>query len=103
VLVGGSGAEQVAAFGRTVAEAERAGERVGAMVPEGFEAALAGSGARLLRWGRWDAPDELGQRLYAAMRELDAAGVAVIVCPLPADEGVGRAICDRLRKSARTE
>ena len=103
VLVGGIGREQVEAFRRTVSEAELAGERVGAMVPDQFVAAVAGSGARVFDWGRWDAPDELGQRLYAAMRALDAEGVTVIVCPLPADEGVGRAICDRLWKSARTE
>lgn len=102
VLVGG-GAGQVEEFGRVVTEAVAAGERVGAMAPDRFEAALAGSGARVFRWGRWDAPEELGQRMYAGMRELDGAGVTVIVCPLPEDVGVGRAICDRLRKSARAE
>ena len=103
VLVGGSGPEQVEAFRRTVTEAALAGERVGAMVPDRFEAALAGCDAKEFRWGRWDAPEELGQRMYAAMRELDGAGVTVIVCPLPKAEGVGLAICDRLRKSARAE
>lgn len=103
VLVGGSGAKQVEAFGRLVKEAEHAGERVGAMAPDVFEAALEGSSAMVFRWGRWNSPQELGQRLYSAMRELDARGVTVIVCPLPEDSGVGRAICDRLRKSARTD
>ena len=103
VLVGGSGPDQVEAFRRTVTEAALAGERVGAMVPDRFEAALEGCDARVFRWGRWDAPEELGQRMYAAMRELDGAGVTVIVCPLPKAEGVGLAICDRLQKSARAE
>lgn len=103
VLVGGSGSEQVEAFRRTVAEAALAGERVGAMVPDRFEAALEGVSARVYPWGRWDCPEELGQRLYAGMRELDAQEVTVIVCPLPTAEGVGLAICDRLRKSARGE
>lgn len=103
VLVGGSGAAQVEAFRRTVTEAVAAGERVGAMVPDRFAAAVEGVDARVFDWGRWDAPEELGQRMYAAMRELDAAGVMVIVCPLPKAEGVGLAICDRLRKSARAE
>lgn len=103
VLVEGSGGAQVEAFRRRVMEAVAAGERVGAMVPDRFRAAVEGCGARLFDWGRWDAPEELGQRMYAAMRELDAAGVTVIVCPLPAVEGVGVAICDRLRKSARAE
>lgn len=103
VLVSGSGPEQVEAFRRTVLEAELAGERVGAMAPDGFEAGLEDCGAQVFAWGRWSAPEELGQRLYAAMRELDALGVTVIVCPLPEETGVGRAICDRLRKSARAE
>ncbi len=101
VLVGGSGAEQVEAFRRAVHEASLAGERVGAMAPDRFEGALEGLSARVLRWGRWDHPEELGRRLYGAMRELDAAGVTLIVCPLPEPAGVGLAICDRLRKSAR--
>ena len=103
VLVGGGGAAQVEAFRRTVLEVAAAGERVGAMVPDRFAAAVEGCEARVFDWGRWDAPEELGQRMYAAMRELDAAGVTVIVCPLPKAEGVGLAICDRLRKSARAE
>lgn len=103
VLVEGSGGAQVEAFRRTVLEAAAAGERVGAMVPDRFRAAVEGYGVQVFQWGRWDAPEELGQRMYAAMRELDAAGVTVIVCPLPAPEGVGVAICDRLRKSARAE
>ncbi len=103
VLVCGGGAEQVEAFRRTVLEAVAAGDQVGAMVPDRFAAAVRGSGAKVFDWGRWEVPEELGQRLYGAMRALDAEGVKVIVCPLPADEGVGRAICDRLRKSARTE
>jgi L-threonylcarbamoyladenylate synthase len=103
VLVAGSGPQQVEAFRQTVMEAVLAGERVGAMAPDGFETGLEGCGAQVFAWGRWSAPEELGQRLYAAMRELDALGVTVIVCPLPEDRGVGRAICDRLRKSARAE
>ncbi len=43
---------------------------------------------------------EAAANLYAALRELDAAGVAVIaVAPIP-DTGIGRAINDRLRRAA---
>jgi L-threonylcarbamoyladenylate synthase len=39
--------------------------------------------------------------VFAGLRELDAAGVAVIVCPLPTMDGVGVALRDRLEKAAR--
>ncbi len=48
-------------------------------------------------------PDELdaaARRLYAALRELDATGVDVIVAVLPPEAGVGAAIADRLRRAA---
>lgn len=103
ILIEGSGPQQVAAFRHAVMQAAQGGERVGAMAPDKFESALEGVAVKAFRWGHWNAPEELGQRLYAAMRELDAMGVTVIVCPLPMPEGVGLAICDRLRKSARTK
>jgi hypothetical protein len=40
---------------------------------------------------------------YAGLRWLDAAGVTVIVCPLPAAEGIGLAIRDRLVKAGNRE
>jgi L-threonylcarbamoyladenylate synthase len=48
-------------------------------------------------------PDDLdaaARGLYAALRELDASGVDVIVAALPAEHGVGAAIADRLRRAA---
>jgi len=76
---------------------ERAGERVGAMVPEGWNVRAAQSFA----WGSMDAPEVLARRLFAGLRELDAAGVDVIVCALPEGDGIVRAILDRLEKAAR--
>jgi L-threonylcarbamoyladenylate synthase len=35
------------------------------------------------------------------LRWLDAAGAAVIICPLPEAKGIGVAIRDRLQKAAR--
>ena len=44
----------------------------------------------------------LAHRLFAGLRELDAAGVDLILCPLPPPEGLGTAIQDRLLKAAKT-
>jgi L-threonylcarbamoyladenylate synthase len=39
--------------------------------------------------------------LFAGLRKLDAAGVELILCPLPPAEGLGLAIRDRLLKAAK--
>ena len=77
------------------------GKSAGVMLPDGVAAPAAIAPDRVFRWGRWNVPEELAQRLYAGLRALDAAGCAVILCPLPAAEGIGAALRDRLRKAAR--
>ena len=52
-------------------------------------------------WGAWDRPAELAANLFAGLRTLDEKAVDRIVCPLPAAEDLGLALCDRLRKAAR--
>jgi L-threonylcarbamoyladenylate synthase len=79
------------------------GEELGVMLPEGVARPAAIAKERVFLWGRWNAPEQLAQRLYAGLRALDAAGCTVILCPLPAAEGIGAAIRDRLRKAAKTE
>ncbi len=79
------------------------GETIGLMLPDVFarrESSVAADRLRVFRWGRWEDLEELGRRLFLGLRELDASGVETIVCPLPADRGVGTAIRDRLRKAA---
>lgn len=76
-------------------------ERMGVMLPDGVVVPTGIAEECIFRWGRWDAPDELAQRLYAGLRALDAAGCAVILCPLPLAEGIGAALRDRLRKAAK--
>jgi L-threonylcarbamoyladenylate synthase len=88
-----------------LAEAARnqSGARLGVMLPaevgrlEGFPA------ARIFPWGRWSAPGEMAESLYAGLRALDAQGCDVILCPLPPAEGVGTAMRDRLRKATGSE
>ncbi len=74
-------------------------ERVGLMLPDGVARPAAIADARVFWWGRWSAPEELAQRLYAGLRALDAVGCTVILCPLPPAEGIGAAIRDRLQKA----
>ncbi len=48
-------------------------------------------------------PDDaaaMAHGLYAALRDLDATGVAVIVAALPDEAGLGAAVADRLRRAA---
>jgi L-threonylcarbamoyladenylate synthase len=51
-------------------------------------------------WGRWTNPEELAHNLFAGLRELDAKGCTVIICPVPSGPGIAAAIRDRLRKAA---
>jgi L-threonylcarbamoyladenylate synthase len=99
VLVEGS----VPELGARLAQAVRTmtAERVGVMLPAGIEAPVLAGAAVVHAWGNWAAPEEMARELYAALRELDALGCSVIVCPVPAGEGIGAAIRDRLFKAAK--
>jgi L-threonylcarbamoyladenylate synthase len=74
------------------------GETVGIMSPV---ARLDANPYLIYEWSEMSDPQKLAQRLFAGLRELDAAGATVIVCPLPREEGLGIAIRDRLIKAAR--
>jgi L-threonylcarbamoyladenylate synthase len=74
------------------------GETVGIMWPV---AHLNATPYLIYEWSEMSDPQKLAQRLFAGLRELDAAGATVIVCPLPKEEGLGIAIRDRLLKAAR--
>ena len=83
------------------AAADHAQERIGLMLPAEIASDSTGSNSAVIYpWGSWAAPEELARNLYAGLRELDAQGCTVILCPLPPDGGVGAAIRDRLRKAA---
>jgi L-threonylcarbamoyladenylate synthase len=97
VLVDAPFAEMAGGLGD--AALEFPGERVGVMLPADLHVNI--SGAIVEPWGRWSAPDELAQSLYAGLRSLDVRGCTVILCPFPPEEGVGAAIRDRLRKAAK--
>jgi L-threonylcarbamoyladenylate synthase len=75
-------------------------ERVGVMLPADLESPDIPA-VTLFPWGRWSAPEEMARDLYSGLRALDAQGCTVVLCPVPPGEGIGVAICDRLRKAAR--
>jgi L-threonylcarbamoyladenylate synthase len=83
---------------RQAAMLKSAGETVGLMLPTD----LADERYYVVYvWGDLADQEQLARRLFAGLRELDRAGVTVILCPLPADQGLGVALRDRLFKAAR--
>ncbi len=74
-------------------------QKLGLMLPSDWLRGLQCE-ATVFDWGHWDRPEELAQRLYAGLRWLDEQQVEVTLCPLPAAEGLGAALRDRLRKAA---
>jgi L-threonylcarbamoyladenylate synthase len=75
------------------------GERIGVMLPDGVDVPGGLADCRMVAWGAWSRPDEMARDLYAGLRTLDQQGCTVILCPLPAAEGIGAAIRDRLKKA----
>ena len=61
---------------------------------------LASAGLTIRAIGSRFAPDVTASQLYASLRELDAAGVDVILVRGFPDHGLGAAIQDRLRRAA---
>jgi L-threonylcarbamoyladenylate synthase len=82
--------------------AQHAGQKIGVMLPTELDShTLRSANVVLFPWGRWSALEELAHNLYAGLRALDAQDCAIILCPLPAEDGLGAAIRDRLRKAAQ--
>jgi L-threonylcarbamoyladenylate synthase len=96
------GPDQLRRFEEQARGADFAHEMLGLMLPEGF-GGLAETTALVYPWGDWEDQEGLAQRLFAGLRQLDAEGATVILCPLPAAQGIGIAIRDRLLKAARIE
>jgi L-threonylcarbamoyladenylate synthase len=89
---------------RVAKQLQAEGEAVGIMLPTvlntGLEMMAGEPPLLIFRWGDLTDQENLARRLFAGLRELDAAGATVIVCPLPEDVGLGVAIRDRLLKAA---
>lgn len=71
------------------------GRRVGVLAMEPFAVPV---GVEMLAWAA--EPEVAARELYARLREADERGLDVLLTVLPPEVGVGRAICDRLRRAA---
>jgi L-threonylcarbamoyladenylate synthase len=101
-----AGAESLAeSLVRVARQLQAQGEVVGIMLPTDLNRGAGGVDGKppllIFLWGELMDKDQLARRLFAGLRQLDAAGATVIVCPLPEDAGLGVAIRDRLLKGAR--
>jgi len=98
----------VARVAREARHHTAAGARVGVLAPDEALAALAPELAAAAARGRIEvaslgplaAPDAAARVLFARLRELDEAGVDVMLALGPAHHGLGRAVWDRLRRAA---
>ena len=87
----------VARIGADAAAAIAAGRSVGIIAADQDRIEVG----RVVRVGPVDRLDIVATRLYAALRELDAAGVDLILArQFPSDAGLGDAVRDRLRRAS---
>ncbi|HLZ23125.1 MAG TPA: L-threonylcarbamoyladenylate synthase [Ktedonobacterales bacterium] len=100
VVFDAQGERALAAVRAEVEAALGQGERVGALLPDDEAEALAGLMIAVARLGPGDDLAGITRRLYAALRELDAAGLDVIVAHTFGTSGMGLALWDRLRRAA---
>lgn len=75
---------------------------VGALRPEGWRVP-DDPRLRVFEWGAWGDWETLAQRLFAGLRALEAEQAHAIVCLLPPDEGLARALRDRLQRAAHED
>jgi len=100
LFCGEPGAALAALVGRA-RDASAGGVRVGVLVMREDVAAFGDFPVQLVEMGTAGDLEHVAARLYAALRQLDAAGVDVILArDITRDEGLGRAIRDRLRRAA---
>ena len=98
----------VKSIGADARTAVAQGARVGILAPEDDLKALAPVLAGVASSGRIEVRpygsradiERAGRELFAALRDLDAAGVSVILASSVGSDGLGRAIHDRLMRAA---
>lgn len=72
-------------------------KNVGIMLPDGWKKPL---NTEIFEWGNFEDLDILANRLFLGFRQLDQKNIEVIICPVPAQAGIGLAIWDRLKRAA---
>jgi L-threonylcarbamoyladenylate synthase len=75
------------------ADLRRRGGRVGLVAPDVPPERVTGV-------ARFDGAPDLARKLYAALRDAELAGVEVLVVESVPEDGIGRAVMDRLRRAA---
>jgi L-threonylcarbamoyladenylate synthase len=100
IVFDATGAEALAAMLAEAMAALARGERVGALAADEEAATLEGTGVRVARLGPTGDLAAISRRLYAALRELDAAGLDTLLAHTYGSKGLGLAIDDRLRRAA---
>jgi L-threonylcarbamoyladenylate synthase len=89
---------------RVARDAVRSGERVGLLLARGEPVPLPGDippgAATCIVLGAPGDYAAMAHNLFAALRDLDAEGVDVIVVRDPGEAGLARALRDRLRRAA---
>jgi L-threonylcarbamoyladenylate synthase len=76
-------------------------EKPGVMLPQNWT--IHHRHVEVFHWNSFDDTAALAHSLFAGLRDLDNRGVTVILCPLPASNGLGHAIRDRLEKAAKSK
>lgn len=90
--------DEVPAAVASVREVRGSAAKIAVLAPAAAFAAWLG-----LRVHAYRLPDEvagMARALYAALRDLDAAGIDVVIAALPPAVGLGEAVGDRLRRAA---
>lgn len=84
-----------------VREAIAAGRRVGVLATDQQLQTLGTLPVAVAELGSEDDPEQVSARLYAALRELDAAQLdAIVAGDVPREDGLWRALRDRVRRAA---
>jgi L-threonylcarbamoyladenylate synthase len=78
-------------------------KQIGIMLPNGWNTSNLEIQTVNYNWGEWGNWQILAQRLFSGLRWLDTQGVEVILVPLPPDEGLARAIRDRILRASQPE
>jgi len=87
-------------LGSRAAELAASGRRVAVLVAGEAERIELAATPGLILLDLGGGADRAAQRLYAALREADAAGADTVLASLPRSSGVGEALVDRLTKAA---
>lgn len=98
LVFSGEGDEVLAMMQTEFTRQQESGAVVGVLASEEERASFPG--AKLVIYGQRDDLAALGRQLFAALRELDALGVDVILVRASEQAGLGTAVWDRLMRAA---